>query len=145
MPAWKLGRDAKIYQGEAGGELSTLAEMSNVRDVTLTLDASEGDVTTRASGGWKLTAPGHRQCTCEFEMVWNPDDAGFAAIKAAYLAGALLELAVLTGDKAASKSEGPKGSFCITKFDRKEPLESEPITVSVTAKPSAFDQWIEVA
>jgi hypothetical protein len=143
MATWTLGKDAKIYQGTAGGELSTLTEMSNVRDVTLNLEAAEADVTTRASGGWKATAPAMRQCTCEFEMVWNPDDAGFTAVKSAFLAGTLLELAVLTGAKDAVGSQGPKGSFCITKFDRKESLE-EAVTVAVTAKLSEFDEWVSI-
>lgn len=44
-----LGMNAKIYQGPAGSELSSLTEMGNVKDVTLTLEAGEADVTTRAT------------------------------------------------------------------------------------------------
>ena len=75
MATFILGKDAKIYQGAAGGELAALTEMSNVRDVTLNLEAGEADITTRANGGWRATAPTLRECTCEFEMVWKPGDA----------------------------------------------------------------------
>ena len=143
MATFILGKDAKIYQGTAGGALGTLTEMSNVKDVTLNLEAGEADITTRANGGWRATAPTLRECTCEFEMVWNPDDAGFTAVKSAFLGGTLLELAVLTGAKDAVGSQGPKGSFCITKFDRKESRE-EAVTVAVTAKLSEFDEWVSI-
>ena len=144
MATFVLGKDAKVYQGAAGGDLATLAEMSNVKDVTLNLEAGEADITTRANGGWKATAASLRECSVEFEMVWKPGDAGFDAIKTAFLAGELVELAVLDGAKDAAGSQGPKGSFSVTGFSRSEPLE-EAITVKVTAKLSVFDEWVVVA
>jgi len=144
MATFILGKDAKIYQGAAGAELATMTEMANVRDVTLNLEAGEADVTTRGNSGWRATAPTLRECTCEFEMVWKPGDAGFDAIKAAFLGGETLELAVLDQPRETTGAQGPKGSFSITSFSRNEALE-EAITVSVTAKLAVFDQWVEVA
>ncbi len=80
MATFILGKDAKLYHGTAGSTATT--EMSNVRDVTLNLEAGEADVTTRANSGWRATAPTLRECTCEFEMVWDPADAGFTRQKA---------------------------------------------------------------
>ena len=139
-----LGMNAKIYQGPTGTDLASLAEMSNVKDVTLNLEAGEADVTTRANQGWRATAPTLRECTAEFEMLWKPGDAGFDAVKTAFLTSATVRLAVLTGDKAASGTDGPRGDFSITNFSRDEPLE-EGVTVSVTAKLATFDSWVEVA
>jgi len=143
MATFILGMNAKIYQGAAGAALGALAEMGNVRDVTLTLEAGEADITTRANSGWRATAPTLRECTAEFEMVWKPGDAGFDAVKNAFLTSGTLELAILDQDKATSGAQGPKGSFSITSFSRNEALE-EAITVSVTAKLAAFDQWVVV-
>lgn len=139
-----LGMNAKIYQGPTGTDLASLTEMSNVKDVTLNLEAGEADVTTRANQGWRATAPTLRECTAEFEMLWKPGDAGFDAIKTAFLTSATIALAVLTGDKAESGTEGPRGDFSITNFSRNEPLE-EGMTVSVTAKLAKFEEWVEVA
>ena len=144
MATFILGKDAKIYQGAAGGALGTLTEMSNVKDVTLNLEAGEADITTRANSGWRATAPTLRECTCEFEMVWKPGDSGFDAIKAAFLGGTAIELAVLDQARETVGAQGPKGSFSITSFSRNEALE-EAITVSVTAKLAVFDEWVEVA
>ena len=143
MATFILGKDAKIYQGAAGGELGTLTGMDNVRDVTLNLEAGEADVTTRANSGWRATAPTLRECTCEFEMVWKPGDTGFDAVKASFLGGTTLELAILDQARETVGAQGPKGSFSITSFSRNEALE-EAITVSVTAKLAVFDEWVEV-
>ena len=139
-----LGMNAKIYQGVAGAALNTLTEMGNVKDVTLNLEAGEVDVTTRANLGWRATAPTLRECTAEFEMLWKPGDAGFDAVKTAFLTSGALRLAVLTGDSAVSGTEGPLGDFSITNFSRNEPLE-EGVTVNVTAKLAVFAEWVEVA
>ncbi len=139
-----LGMNAKIYQGAAGGLIAALTEMANVRDVTLNLEAGEADVTTRANQGWRATAPTLRECTAEFEMLWKPGDDGFDAVKSAFLTAGTIRLAVLTGARDASGSEGPLGDFSITNFSRSEPLE-EGVTVSVTAKLAVFDSWVEIA
>ncbi|HPC65342.1 MAG TPA: phage tail tube protein [Anaerohalosphaeraceae bacterium] len=147
MADFLLGMNAKIYQGAAVADPSTLnpstlTEMGNVKDVTLSLEAGEADITTRANSGWRATAPTLRECTCEFEMVWKPGDAGFEAIKAAFLSAGTVALAVLTGAHDETGAEGPVGNWSITNFSRSEALE-EAVTVSVTAKLAAFGQWYE--
>ena len=149
MADFLLGMNAKIYQGAAAADPATLSpatltEMGNVKDVTLSLEAGEADITTRANSGWRATAPTLRECSCEFEMVWKPGDAGFEAIKAAFLSAGTVALAVLTGAHNESGAEGPVGNWSITNFSRSEALE-EAVTVSVTAKLAAFGQWFEAA
>ncbi|MCC7409957.1 MAG: hypothetical protein IT442_17960 [Phycisphaeraceae bacterium] len=138
MPNFILGMNAKLYHGTAGATAAT--ELTNVRNVTLNLEAGEADVTTRANSGWRATAPTLRECTCEFEMVWDPADAGFTAIKNAFLTAGLVALKIL--DQAGG--QGPDGDFSITSFSRNEQLE-EAITVSVTAKLAVFREWAEAA
>jgi len=135
MANFVLGMQAKLYHGAAGNPAST--EMTNVRNVTLNLEAGEADVTTRANQGWRATAPTLRECSVEFEMVWDPADAGFTAIKNAYLTAGLIALKVL--DKEGG--QGPDGDFSITSFSRSEELE-EAITVSVTAKLAVYRTWV---
>lgn len=144
MPTFIMGKDAKIYQGAALAELAVLTEMSNVKDVNLTLEAGSADVSTRANSGWRAKAVTLRELTAEFEMVWLPDDPSFAAILAAFLAGTTLELAILDQARTVSGAQGPKGSFVITSCSRSEPLE-EAIKASVKVELSVFDEWITVA
>jgi hypothetical protein len=132
-----LGMDAKIYYGTSGAIATN--EMSNVTDVTLTLDAGEADVTTRANSGWRATVATLKECTVEFEMVWDTSDTGFTTLRNAYLNSNLVALLVL--DKVSG--QGPDADFAITSFSRSEPLE-EAIKAKVTCKLSVFRQWQEV-
>jgi predicted secreted protein len=126
----KLGMDAKLFHkvgGQGGG--GSWTELTNVRDVTLSLEAGEADLTTRANSGWRATVATLKEASVEFEMVWDTADAGFTAIKNAYLNNDMIGLQVLDGDAG----QGLQADFMITAFSRSEPLE-EGITVSVTAK-----------
>jgi hypothetical protein len=138
-----LGMNAKIYQGAAGALLTALTEMDNVKDVTLSLEAGEADVTTRANSGWRATAATLKECTVEFQMLWKPGDAGFEAMRNAFLNSTQVRLAVLTGDSDTADSEGPLGNFTITGFSRNEALE-EGVTVDVTAKLAVFAEWVQI-
>lgn len=130
--AIRLGMEAKLYfktGGQAGAGSWTL--LANVKDVTLSLEAGEADVTTRANNGWRATVATLKEATVEWEMVWDTGDAGFTAIKNAFLSNAVIGLQVL--DAATPSGEGLQADFMITNFSRNEALE-EAITVSVSAK-----------
>jgi hypothetical protein len=126
----KLGMEAKIYYkvgGQGGGGAWT--ELTNVRDVTLSLETGEADVTTRANSGWRATVATLKDASVEFEMIWDTADAGFTAIKNAYLTNAPIGFQVRDG----AGGQGLQADFMITQFSRSEPLE-EAISVSVTSK-----------
>lgn len=129
-----------VLMFKAGGvaDPGAWAELTNVRDLTLTVEAGEADVTTRGNSGWRATLATLKEGTLEFEMVWEPGDAGFEAIKDAFLTGTVVGLAAL--DSAGAAGEGLVADFSITNFSRAEPLE-EAITVSVTAKVAVFSEW----
>ena len=141
MSTFILGMNAGLYQGVAGVTMPS-TEVTHVRDVTLTLEAGEADVTTRGNGGWRATAPTLRECTVEFQLVWKPGDAVFEAIKDAFLGGNLVGLAVLDQKISEPGAQGVWGDFAITGFSRSEALE-EAITADVTAKLSIFREWVE--
>ena len=135
----RLGLEAKLYFGAAGAMAET--ELGNVKNVTLNLETGEADVTTRANQGWRATVATLKDGSVEFEMVWDTEDAGFAAIKNAYFNNTAIALAILDGENGS----GLDADFSITNFSRSEPLE-EAITVSVTAKPTYSTRapaWVE--
>lgn len=144
--AYKLGMNAKVYYKASGAsaptDLTSMTELSNVTDVTLNHETGEADVTTRANNGWRATGATLKECTIEFEMIWKPSDAGFVAVKNAWINNTTIALAAITGN--TSGDEGPVGDFSITNFSRQEPLE-EAIKVSVTAKLARWGAWYTVA
>jgi len=146
MPqTYVLGMNAGLYQGTAEETDPTLmTEVDNVRDVTLTMEAGEADITTRGNAGWRATAPTLRECSVEFQMVWRPGDTVFEAIKTAFLTAGTVALAVLDQKRTVVGAQGPLGDFSITNFSRNESLE-EAIVADVTAKLARFEEWHEVA
>jgi hypothetical protein len=132
----KLGLDAKLYYCVAGiGATPTWTLLGNVKNVTLNLQKGEADVTTRANNGWKATAATLKEGSIEFEMVWDPADTGFTAIKDAYFNNTLIGMAAMDGAVATTGSQGLWADCAITDFTRDEPLE-DAISVKVTAKPT---------
>lgn len=128
------------YKATGVGGAGFWSEMEKARDVTLNLDAGEADVTTRGNDGWRATIAGLKEASIDFELVWEPDDPGFEAVKDAYLNGTTIGLAAL--DVAGAEGEGLVGDFSITNFSRAEPLE-DAIIVSVTAKLAVFSEWTD--
>lgn len=126
----KLGMEARLnYKTGGQGGAGSWLELANTKDVTLNLETGEADVTTRANSGWRATVATLKEASVEFEMVWDTADAGFAAIKNAYLNNDPIGLQVLDGEDG----QGLQADFMITAFSRSEALE-EAINVSVTAK-----------
>lgn len=128
--AIRLGMEATLnYKvgGQAGGGAWT--ELTNTKDVTLSLEAGEADVTTRANNGWRAIVATLKDASVEFEMVWDTADPGFTAIKNAFFDNDPIGLQILDG----TSGQGLQADFSITNFSRSEALE-EAITVSVTAK-----------
>ena len=68
MPV-KLGLDAKLFQNTGTYATPTWDEITNVRDLTLNLEAGEADVTTRGNAGWRATVATLKDGSIEFEMV----------------------------------------------------------------------------
>jgi hypothetical protein len=113
--------------GVASGEEWT--DLTNVRDVTFTNEATEADATTRAQAGFKALVPSLQTAGVEFEMVWNPEDTGFSAIQDAYQNREAIGLRVL--DQAGG--QGIEADFAIFNFTRDENLD-DTMKVKVSAK-----------
>lgn len=144
----KLGMNAKLYfaaavftaADAAAVTGASLTVMSNVTDVTLNLETGEANATTRANNGWEATLSTLKNGSVEFEMIWEPADAGFAAVLAAWLASTPIGLVILDGPTGTAGNQGPAGNFSVTNFTRTEPLK-EAIKAKVTLKPASQMQW----
>jgi len=132
MATAQFGFDAVLNYmiGGVGGG-GTWTELKNMQDNKLDLTSDEADVTVRGSGGWKATAAAIKDASVSFDMIWDPTNAGFTAIKDAYFNNTVIGLQIL--DKAAG--EGLEADFVITNFSRNEPV-NDVLKVSVTAKVS---------
>lgn len=126
-----LGLNAKLYYKVGGvGAGGSWLELTNVKDVTLGLEKSEADVTTRASGGWRSQVGTLRDAPVSWSMLWDDGDTGFNVIKDTYLASpGVIGLRIY--DKVSGN--GLEADFDIFGFTRNEQL-TDALTVDVTAK-----------
>lgn len=124
-----LGLNAKLLRGEAGSQGTT--EVKNVKDLTLSLESGEADVTTRATGGWRASVATLKEASLEFGILYDTEDADYKAFADAYFDNTPLALFVSDGNE-----KGLDADWTISSFSIEQPLE-EALTVSVTAKPTA--------
>lgn len=147
--AFILGLDTKLYYGIAGAaeaEGTPAAgdewlELTNMKDLSLSLETATDDVSTRGGNGWRQTVATLKDGTTEFEMIYDPADAGFIAFNNAFfvVAKRVIGVYVADGDESVSGTAGLMADFMITSYGITQNLE-EASKVSVTIQPtfSAF-------
>lgn len=133
------------YSATTGQALSAFTLiLDGVSDVNVNVSTGEADVTTRANSGWKQSKATLKECEITFDMPLDTANAGYIAVRSAFIGGTLIGLAALTGAKATAGNEGIVGDFTITGFSRAEPI-GEAQKMSVTAKLYAFKEWAVTA
>ncbi|MEP0846065.1 MAG: hypothetical protein HRF50_04490 [Phycisphaerae bacterium] len=136
MPTYRLGRDAELaYNTDGIGGGGTWVAITNAKDVTINGETVETDVSMRATGKFKATAVALIDLGVEFEMVWDPDDAGFAALHAAWLSAGTIGIRVSDRPYTDPGARGHRFDAVVTNFSKSEPQEGHQ-TVSVTVKPT---------
>lgn len=115
-----LGLNAKL--------LNDGTEVTNVKDLTLSLETGEADVTTRAANGWREYVGTLKEATLEFGMLYDTEDADYQAFSAAFLNNTPMNLSVTDGN-----GNGLTATWSITGFSWDQNLE-EAQQISVTAR-----------
>jgi hypothetical protein len=131
--AFKLGLSAKLYRDTG----SAWDEVTNVKDLTLSLEKGEADVSTRGNNGWKASIAALKDASVEFNMVYDLADPDMIAIRDSFLNNAALRFMILDGDQsvAAAGSQGLRATFMVNSFKLPQNLE-EACMVEVAMKPT---------
>ena len=141
----KAYRSTTLLDGSANTPTSVTWDLvPNIKDLEISLETDEADVTTRDNSGWKQTLASLKDGSIEFDMIWDTADSDFTAIRDAWLNGTEFTFMALDGLEATTGSQGLASNFTVTGFSRSEPL-AEAITVSVTLKPSSYTEWFTTA
>jgi len=136
--AAKSGSEFKFYRNSGTYGSPNWVLVGNTRDLTINGETGEIDVTTRGNNGWKATIPGLKDGSIEFEMVWDSEDANFAAFQAAWINKTPIEVAAMSDAIDTAGSTGLRATMAVTRFSQNEPLE-DAVTASVTLKPTYAD------
>ncbi len=135
----RLGLKAKLYRNTGTYGSPTWNEVKNVKDVTLTVEKGEADVTTRGNDGWRALIGTLKSASIEFQMVWDTADDDHIAFHTAFFADSSVEFAIMDGkmvaDSGGEASQGLRATCSIFNFSRKEELENA-IMTDVSIKPT---------
>ena len=124
----KVGLEAQLLYGVAGSTGNT--EATNVKDVSLSLEAGSADITTRAAKGWRVKKATLKEGSLEFDMNYDTEDDLCTTVISNFLSGTAMAFFVTDG-----AGTGLDADFTLTNCSLEQPLE-EAITLSVTAEPT---------
>ena len=110
------------------------AEISIARDATHNDGRAEGDDSSRGYGQASATV-GQKTVEISMQVLYKPTDPAFAALKAAYDARSIVDLALMDGDIEVTGTIGKRGDFVITAFNRAESM-TDSVKVDITFKGS---------
>lgn len=136
MATPKLAEDAKLYINGGTYGSPTWNLICNVKDLTLSMENGESDVTTRCGSGFKEYIAGLTDVTIDFQMIYDPADARWEDLRAAFFSKDAKEFLVLDGAVATSGSEGLRLHAFVKSFTRNETL-GEAIMTDVSLRPTA--------
>lgn len=160
--ALKLGYNAKLYRLSTGTRATwgtknaagisegaapaNLDEVPNVKDITLPLEMSEADVTTRKNGGSEAVQTTLQKVEIELPMVYDLADTDVTALMEAYIGRTTIALAVLDGDKATVGNQGLWADFAVTKMGNPQEIEGV-LMINFTVKfgwTAVPPEWVKV-
>ena len=139
--AFVLAENAKLYYNTGSYATPTWSEICNVKDLTLSLEKDEVDVTTRCSGGFKEYSDGLLDANVTFNMLYDPTDAAFTALQSAFFGKSAVEFAVMDGalpPASGETSQGLRATCMVKSFSRSESL-GEALMTDVAIRPVAND------
>lgn len=131
---------AQVLNVAAGGASGTpsWAELTLVKDATVTLEKDAAENSSRATGGWKSYIDGMKDVTIEAEIDYEIADAQVEIVRAAYFGNTLVGVQAFDDN-----GEGVQGSFIVTQFTVNEPLnEAVSISVVFRANKDSAPEWI---
>lgn len=146
------GHDARLYysqselsydsDGSFSGSDPGEGPINLIRDVTLTIDGAEIDVTSRGGFGWREKIPGLRSWSASFNMIDDPTDTAYGVLKNALFNNTTLGFMILNALTGSSAAYGLRGNAFVTSMERGEPLDDAQ-TLSVTITGSRAAHWVE--
>lgn len=135
MATPKLAEDAKLYYNAGSYASPTWTLICNVKDLTMTLESAETDVTTRCGSGFNEYVAGLTDVTISFSMIYDPSDTAWEALRGHFFAKTAVEMLVLDGLVATAGSEGLRATCIVRSFTRNETL-GEAIMTDVVLRPT---------
>lgn len=97
---YRKGKDAILYYQEGGcqGGAGSWTEICGVTNDSINESAETIEATSRCSGDYNDVVPGMKSIEVSASLIYDPDNAAFAALQDAYDGGDLIGIKLLDGD-----------------------------------------------
>lgn len=119
-----LGMEGKLYFKVGGqGAVGSWTELGNCTNVSCSFEKGKADMTTRANNGYRANVGTLKELSIEFDMVFDPDDAGFTAIKDAFFGDTAEEQIVGIQCLSEEDGQGPQADMNVDTFGWTQNLE----------------------
>lgn len=118
----RIGADAKVYRNTNTYNSPTWIEVDIVRDATLNVSHKEWDASFRGGGGWEAMVATLKSASIDIDVLHQTQDAGYVALRQAWVTKDPIELLVMDGSKDVSGNEGLRATFQVFDFTSPQPL-----------------------
>jgi hypothetical protein len=130
-----MGKDFRLYYNAGNYSNTNWQAINIVGDVRVPFSVGEADISTRETN-FKLTGLGLTDVSVEFDMLYDPADAGFLRLYNAATARTITEeFALADGNVATNGTRYLRSACIVSRFDRDETLDGAG-KVSVALKPT---------
>lgn len=120
--AGKAGHQCHMYINSATYATPTWVELALARDSTLADTRAKIEAAARDSDFIRYVY-GLRDVGIDVELIWEPSNAAFTLVQAAYQAGTSIDMAVMDGDITVEGSCGVRADWGVEDLSRPEPLQ----------------------
>jgi hypothetical protein len=123
-PKLRFGADAKLKRNTGTFAAPVWSEIKNINEqLGLDLSRPKSDATIRG-GGREMTEPAPLLTIgLSFKMIEDLADTEFLAIRAAFLAGTILDLLCCSGDEAVAGETYVRTEYKVSQFKKAEPVK----------------------
>ena len=122
--AHAIGYDCKLYRNTGTWGSPVWSEIDIVKDATAEAERATVEVKSRASSFVKHGS-GPISVKITGQLLHDGGDAGYEAIRDAFLDKTSIDIVALDGSSATSGNQGFRAEWLVSKFARSEPLEGE--------------------
>lgn len=141
---YRIGKEGALYYkpgGAAAGGAWTLND--DAMDVSPNFDKELADLSTRGTGGWKAQAGTLKNGEIEFEMLFNPSSAAFAAFRSAFMLDTVMGIRMQDAkDGDPTTPTRFEADMLVVNFTPKQPLkEGQTVTVKLVVAPGSTPTW----
>lgn len=128
------GYEGFLYRDTAVSGGPTWTAVDTAGTVELPNTDTEADVTTRASGGFRMTSQVLTELGVEFTLFDDPTDEHLAALLAKKAAKTPIRMLVMNGSKDLDGTEGWDALWTVTQAPKSQPIDGKQ-TVKFVLKP----------